>query len=299
MGRVHGPRTASAGRLAAQQRSGTGPTPLDRGDADGRSTGRAVGDNKVLLVSSLIARGHDPVGECRVERRAAYRTPWRRPLSGPGALVVGRRFQRCPHSRRVDGQAPKDLPRRPLDIEKAEQDVFGLDMVVVAAEREPRRPLQSSFGSVGEGKLAGIAVPLSGDGLGDLLSGPVERRPGGHQRPRCAVLAIGHDPEQKVLGPDVAVTEPPGLLLRKSDDPTGTVAEPIEHERDRTAYARHAAGQGPSLVKEPQKRRRRRRVGYVASTTVAPAAPGIIRPTGAGGGELGDRPNGVLEGPSL
>jgi hypothetical protein len=208
---------------------------LDRSGADGGSTRGAVGDNKVLPVSALIVRGYDPVGERRVERRAAYRTPWRRPLSGPGALVVGRRFQRCPHSRRVDGQAPKDLPRRSLDIEKAEQDVFGLDLVVVAAEREPRRPLQSSFGTVGEGKIAGLAIPFDGNGLGDLLSAPVECHSGGHERPRCTALAIRHDPEEKVLGPDVAVTESPGLLLRKSDDSAGTVAESLEHARDRTA----------------------------------------------------------------
>ena len=180
-------------------------------------------------MSALIVRGHNPVGEHGVERRATNRTPWRRATRGPSALVVGRRFQRCPHPRRVNGQAPKDLPRRPLDIEKAEQDVFGLDMVVVAAEREPRRPLQSSFGAVGEGKIAGLAVPFGGDGLGDLLSGPVEGHSGGHQRPRCTAPAIRHDPEEKVLGPDVTVTESTGLLLRKSDDPAGTVAESLEH----------------------------------------------------------------------
>ena len=150
-------------------------------------------------------------------------------MRGPGALVVGRRFQLCPHPRRVDGQATKDLPRRPLDIEKAEQDVFGLDLVVVAAEREPRRPLKSSFGAVGEEKIAGLAVPFGGYGLGHLLSGPVEGHSSGHQRPRCTALAIRQNPQEKVLGPDVAVTETTGLLLRKSDDPAGTVAESLEH----------------------------------------------------------------------
>lgn len=238
-------RASPVGATAqGEQRWATVDVQLDRRGADGRSAGGAVSDNEVLPVSALLVRRHDPVGERRVERRAASRTPWRRPMPGGGALVVGRRLQRGPHSRRVDSQAPKDLPRRPLDIEKAEQDVFGLDMVLVAAEREPRRPLQGSFGAVGEGKIARVAIAFGGNGLGNLLSGPFEGHSGGHQRPRCTALALRHDPEEKVLGPDVAVTESPGLLLRKSDDPAGTVAESLEHARDRRASRNIMRGPG-------------------------------------------------------
>ncbi len=105
-------------------------------------------------------------------------------------------------------------------------------MLVVAAEREPRRPLQSSIGPVGELKIAGLADPLSGgDDVGDLLSGPVESGPGGHQRPRRGTLTVRQDPEQKVLGPDVPVAESPGLFLGKSDDPAGTIAESLAHAK--------------------------------------------------------------------
>ena len=69
-------------------------------------------------------------------------------MSCPGVFIVRRRGEGGPHSHEVDAQAAKDLPRRPLDVEKAEQDMLGLDLLVVAAQRQPRRSLQGAFGPV-------------------------------------------------------------------------------------------------------------------------------------------------------
>ena len=58
-------------------------------------------------------------------------------MACPGVFIVGRRGQGSPHSHEVDAQAAKDLSRRPFDVEKA--DMLGLDLLVVAAQREQRR----------------------------------------------------------------------------------------------------------------------------------------------------------------
>ena len=106
--------------------------------------------------------------------------------------------------------------------------MLGLDLLVVAAQREPRRSLQGAFGPVGEldRRLAGA---LSGDRLGHLVTCAVKGRPGRHQGPRRAVLTARKYPEQKVLRADVAVAEAPGLLLCTSDCLSRTVAESLEH----------------------------------------------------------------------
>ncbi len=103
--------------------------------------------------------------------------------------------------------------------------MFGLDVLVVAPKREPRRALQSSFGSVGEGEIADVAGAFNGDGLGDFDSARVERGAGGHQRPRRPALLVGDDPEKKMLGANVPVAETPGLLLGKNDEPARSIAE--------------------------------------------------------------------------
>lgn len=78
------------------------------------------------------------------------------------------RVEGGPHSLEVDAQASKDLPCCALDVEEAEQDVLGLDLLVVAAQREPRRSLQGAFGPVGELEIADLAGVL-GDCLGHLV----------------------------------------------------------------------------------------------------------------------------------
>ena len=90
-------------------------------------------------------------------------------MSCPGAFIVGRRGEGGPHSHEVDAQPAQDLPRRPFDVEKAEQDMFGLHLLVVAAQRESRRSLQGAFGPVGELEIAHLDGPLSGDRLGNLV----------------------------------------------------------------------------------------------------------------------------------
>ena len=95
--------------------------------------------------------------------------------------------------------------------------MLGLDLVVVAAQREARRSLQGAFGPVGELEIDDLAGALSGDRLGHLVPCAVKVRPGRHQRPRRAVLAARQYPEQKVLRADVAMAEAPGLLLATSD----------------------------------------------------------------------------------
>lgn len=90
-------------------------------------------------------------------------------MSCPGVSIVGRRGESSPYAHEIDAQPAKDLPRCPFDVEKAEQDMLGLDLLVVAAQREPRRSLQGAFGPVGELKIAKLADSLSGDRLGNLV----------------------------------------------------------------------------------------------------------------------------------
>lgn len=110
--------------------------------------------------------------------------------------------------------------------------MLGLDLFVVAAQREPRRSLQRSFGPVGELEVADLAGALSGNRLGHFVPGAVKGRPSRRQRPRRAVLAARQNPEQKMLGANVAVAEAPGLLLCMNDGLSRSIAESLEHGDD-------------------------------------------------------------------
>ena len=159
-------------------------------------------------------------------------------------VVVRRRGHGGPQTGEVDGEATKYLPRRALDVEQAQEEVFNSDLFVGAAERESRRPLQRSSGPVGELQVGGIAdCHRDGDCFCHLVSAGVEGRTRGHQRPSGRAPTVGNDAEEKMLGPDVRMAEAPSLPLAKSDDPVGTVAESLEHGKNRTQMAIEAGGE--------------------------------------------------------
>ena len=72
----------------------------------------------------------------------------------------------------------------------------------------------------------------------------------GAQRLRRDALVLPDQPEQQVLGADIAVMEEPGLLLCQHDDAPGAIGEPLEHARSpslaavRTPAAESAARPG-------------------------------------------------------
>ncbi len=111
-------------------------------------------------------------------------------MGRPVVFIVGRqRGESGPHAVEVDAQATKDLPRRPFDVKKAEQDVSGLDLLVVPAQRESRRSLQSSLGPIGELEIVELAGALAGHRLGDLVPDPSRVAPAA-ARARAALSSV-------------------------------------------------------------------------------------------------------------
>jgi hypothetical protein len=51
----------------------------------------------------------------------------------------------------------------------------------------------------------------------------------GPQHPSGATVAFGEHPEQDVLGPEIAVATPLGLIPGKVKDQMGLLGEPLEH----------------------------------------------------------------------
>ncbi len=181
------------------------------------------------------------MGERRLERRAAVGTA-RRGSFGDETFA-GHRVDDRSQPGEVDAEATQHLAGRPLDVEQAEQDVLAVDLLVVLAQREPRRPLEDPPGPVGQLQLAGAhPTLLDGHGVRHLLSSALQGRPRRHQRPGADALPGEEHPEQHVLGPDVPVAQSPRLFLGQPDDPPGPAAEPIEHPRNRTTRLATAAG---------------------------------------------------------
>ncbi len=51
----------------------------------------------------------------------------------------------------------------------------------------------------------------------------------GPQHPGGPTVALGEHPEQDVLGPEIAVATPLGLLPSEVENPMGLLGEPLEH----------------------------------------------------------------------
>jgi len=67
------------------------------------------------------------------------------------------------------------------------------------------------------------------DGLLDLPPGGAEGDAEAVQCRRGGATVLAQEAEQDVLGADVGVVEPPGLLLGEDHDPARIVAHPLEH----------------------------------------------------------------------
>ena len=81
------------------------------------------------------------MGECCPERGTAGRATRRRPLGGgtlPGLsrelVVIRRRGHGGSQTSEVYGETTKYLPRRALDVEQAQEEMFNSDLFIRAVE---------------------------------------------------------------------------------------------------------------------------------------------------------------------
>ena len=115
--------------------------------------------------------------------------------------------------------------------DEAQQDVLGADVVVAELQRLAQREFEDLLGARGEGDVTRRRRAALADDLLDLAAH-------GFERDAEALECLGRDaftlvdqPEQDVLGSDVAVIQEAGLLLCEHHDPAGPVGETFEHGR--------------------------------------------------------------------
>jgi hypothetical protein len=107
--------------------------------------------------------------------------------------------------------------------------VLGADVVVAEAQRLAQRELKHPLRSRRERDLAGGDLLAGADDPHDLAADPLDGDVEALQHPRRETLVLAQQPEQDVLGADVAVLERPRLLLRENDHLPGALGEPFEH----------------------------------------------------------------------
>ena len=115
--------------------------------------------------------------------------------------------------------------------DEAEQDVLGADVVVAELEGLAQRELEDLLGAWGEGDVAGRRRAALADDLLDLAAHGLERDAEALEGLGGDALALVDQPEQDVLGADVAVVQQARFLLGEDDDPAGPVSESFEHVR--------------------------------------------------------------------
>ena len=273
-GRPRAARTARAcasGAWCGSRRARAAPRPPCRTTRRPRrrraaSRARAArGAGEAASVRYLLARCGLRAGPRPLDRRAqrlgrdAERL--QRPCRDPGALrqheqrlavVVrvgrGRRGAQLDHGRAQQvgraGERREDARRAAVALDQQrEQDVLGVDDGVLEAHRLAQRGLERALGPRAERDLLvrrrRLARPHQGH---DRVAGRVQGHAELGERAPGRARLLGDQPEQQVLGADLAVPHPARLVLGERDDLAGLGAEALEHLR--LARSR-AAGRGP------------------------------------------------------
>ena len=118
-----------------------------------------------------------------------------------------------------------------LLADEGEQDVLGADVAGAELHGLAQRQLEHLLGLARERDVPGLRQRLraAADGVLDRLPHLVQADPHRGERPGRATLALVDEPEQDVLGADVAVVERPGFMLRQDHHPPRPVGEPLKH----------------------------------------------------------------------
>ena len=114
---------------------------------------------------------------------------------------------------------------------QSEKDVLGADVVVTELERFPQRELEHLLGSGREGDLTCRLARSSAD---DRLNSRSGRLQADAELVQCLgrhPVGLAQQTEEEVLGADVVVAQPAGLLLGHHDGLARPVGETLEHAR--------------------------------------------------------------------
>ena len=129
----------------------------------------------------------------------------------------------------VDAEALEHAGRDALALaDEAQQQVLGADVVVAEAARLVDRQLDDPLRARREPDLAHDgAIPATDD---ELDGSPDLRKLDVHvlEDPGRDALALTHEPQEQVLGPDVVVVEPLRLVLRERQDLACAISELVE-----------------------------------------------------------------------
>ena len=112
--------------------------------------------------------------------------------------------------------------------DEAEEDVLGTDVVVAELQRLPERQLQHLLGARRERDVPGRRGAALADDLFDLRTHGLEGDAEALEGLGGDAFALVDQPEQDVLGADVAVVEEASLLLSQDHHSAGPVGEPFE-----------------------------------------------------------------------
>ena len=112
--------------------------------------------------------------------------------------------------------------------DEPEEDVLGADVVVAELQRLPERELEDLLGARREGDVARRRGAALADDLLDLRADGLEGDAEGLEGLGGDAFALVDQPEQDVLGADVAVVEEASLLLGQDHHSAGPVGEPFE-----------------------------------------------------------------------
>src|ERR1019366_2381063 len=170
----------------------------------------------------------------RVPRLFAFRRA--RPTRGAGELdkAAARLPQHAqdpaPNLLAVGVEVEQDACRDALVLaQQPEQDVLGADVVVAEAQRLAQRQLEHPLGARRERDLARGDLLARPDEPHDLAAHTLDRDLEALEHAGRETLLFTQQPEQDVLGADVAVLERSRLLLRENDHLPGPLCESLEH----------------------------------------------------------------------
>jgi hypothetical protein len=188
---------------------------------------------EIAVPAVFVLSGDDPIREAplldacatlrAVGRPGQARAGWRRGLV-VALEVLHREVDGESQSGDIDADAAQYLAGPALDVENANQQVLRLDLGVASLEGQPSGSVDRPLGP---GRQLPFTVRRGDprtDGFGDLGSGCVAGRAGGHQGPLGWALDRDKS-EQEVLGTKVGVIQVPRLVLGHPDNPTGALAE--------------------------------------------------------------------------
>ena len=143
----------------------------------------------------------------------------------------------------VDAQALEHAGGDALALaDEAEQQVLGADVVVAQAARLVDGQLDDLLGARRQADLADDRAVAAADDELDRGADLVQLDVHVLEHARRDALALAHEAEQQVLGPDVVVVEALGLILGKGEDlarPLGELVESVHVVVSRGSAGRH------------------------------------------------------------